>query len=106
MSNRPQWGAYDKGSCTEEPCETERLTHGSESEVRTERFLPTVTGCPESCRPLTGVSSANICWSRPGKPGEIVGRVRGRLAVPAAELLRYAPTQVRKFYERKEVSFS
>ena len=26
-----------------EPCEIERLTHGSESEVRTERFLPTVT---------------------------------------------------------------
>jgi hypothetical protein len=42
-SNRPQWGAYDRGSCTEEPCETERLTHGSESEVRTEKFLPTVT---------------------------------------------------------------
>jgi hypothetical protein len=33
----------DRGSCTEEPCEIERLTHGSESEVRTERFLPTVT---------------------------------------------------------------
>jgi hypothetical protein len=43
MSNRSQWGAYDKGSCTEEPCEIERLTHGSVAEVGTERFLPTVT---------------------------------------------------------------
>jgi hypothetical protein len=43
MSNHPQWGAYDRGSCPEEPCEIERLMHGSESEVGTERFLPIVT---------------------------------------------------------------
>jgi hypothetical protein len=30
-------------------------------------------------------------WSRPGKPGEIVGRVKGRLAVPAGELVRLLP---------------
>jgi len=33
----------DRGSCTEEPCEIERLTHGFEVGVGTERSLPTIT---------------------------------------------------------------
>jgi len=43
MSNRSQWSAYDRGSCTEEPCEIERLTHGSEVAAGVERPLPTIT---------------------------------------------------------------
>jgi hypothetical protein len=43
VSNRLQWSAYDKGSCTEEPGEVESLTPGSEAGVGVERPLPTVT---------------------------------------------------------------
>ena len=69
MSNHSQLSAYDKGSCTEEPCEIERLTHGSVAEVGTERFVPTVTVCPESCRLLAGGATrlSETDLSRPGK---------------------------------------
>ncbi|MEE8569013.1 MAG: hypothetical protein V3S81_10395 [Anaerolineales bacterium] len=44
-----------------------------------------------------GVALANIRWSRPGKPGEIVAQVKGRLAVPAAELFRLLPHKFASF---------
>ena len=44
-----------------------------------------------------GVAPANIRWSRPGKPGEIVAQVKGRLAVPAAELFRLLPHKFASF---------
>jgi len=43
VSNRPQWSAYDRGSCTEEPDEIESLMSGSEAEVGEGIPLPTVT---------------------------------------------------------------
>ncbi len=44
-----------------------------------------------------GVAPANIRWSRPGKPGEIVAKVKGRLAVPVAELFRLLPHKFASF---------
>jgi hypothetical protein len=46
-----------------------------------------------------------IRWSRPGKPGEIVGKVKGRRAVPAAELFRLLPHKFTSSIETKGVSF-
>jgi hypothetical protein len=43
MSNRSQWSAYDRGSCTEEPRDRETVTRGSEVAVGVERPLPTIT---------------------------------------------------------------
>ena len=55
---------------------------------------------------VVGVAPANIRWSQPGKPDEIVGEVRGRLAVPAAGLFRLLPLKFASFFKIKEVSFS
>jgi hypothetical protein len=42
----PKGVPNDRGSCTEELCETERLTHSSELAVGAERPLPTITVRP------------------------------------------------------------
>jgi hypothetical protein len=42
----PKGVPNDRGSCTEELCETERLTHSSELVVGAERPLPTITVRP------------------------------------------------------------
>jgi hypothetical protein len=46
-----------------------------------------------------------IRWSRPGKPGEVVGKVKGRLAIPAAEPSRLLLHRFTSSIETKEVSF-
>jgi hypothetical protein len=58
VSNRPQWSACDKGSCTEEPDEVESLTSGSEPGVKEGIPLPTVTN---PSRPTN--RGPYCCWS-------------------------------------------
>jgi uridine phosphorylase len=44
-----------------------------------------------------GVTPANIGWRRPRKPGEVVGRMEGRPAIPAAEPIRLLPPRFASF---------
>jgi len=90
MSNHPQWGAYDRGSCTEEACEIERLTHGFEVAVGVERPLPTITNPTGPIGPRYISASACVV-------GLIVKQV---LHGPARRVMRVPLDTMRRLQER------
>jgi hypothetical protein len=89
VSNRPQWSACDKGSCTEEPDEVESLTSGSEPGVKEGIPLPTVT----SGRGCRGFFKRHFSFA-------IVSEVDGYI-VSAATPLSSHPLARRRLFMRK-----